>query len=243
MSQVIELPVPTVGRILRAAWSVTRGNPWTIILITAIVYIPVDLALELRAPWDAENFSSQMQYFRMQWMLEFWLGTICSLAIIALTLAAHEGVRLSVGQAFLLAGGRYGSALWGAFLYYLGCVFGLLLLVIPGIAFALYCCFYLQAVVSTSSGGWTSLKLSYMTVKGRWWRFFKAELILLLIGLVLLIPFIVLSSFTPDSVVVNTLMGLPIRMIWAFILICFTMLFQLSREPTMGNGLTGKPYS
>jgi hypothetical protein len=220
--------VPTTREVLAAAWRVTRPNLFTITAITLMVYIPIDVLLSFIPVSEEEGLLGLKLYFKVQRVLEFWIGTVVSLALVHVADAASRGARVSVSDAFRRASERYGSGLWSTFLYELGLLVGLVLLVVPGIAAAVFWVFYLQFVVIHDKPGKPALVESYRFVKGRWWRFLKPMLLLGCLFVAVALVAAVTAAFMPESRAVEVLMGIPGRLGSSFLVVCLTQLYLLS---------------
>jgi hypothetical protein len=221
-------PPAALGPVLRTAWGVTRGNLVTIIVMTILVATPINAILELVPISEDAGLKEWNRYFKWQRTLQFWIGTIGTLGVVHVTVAAHRGTRLSIGDAFVRAFGSYGSALWAQFLYNLACVLGLLLFVVPGVALAVYWFFSLQAIVADERPGLDALNQSRRTVRGRWWSFFwriTALYLFMILGMVILaVP----AVFLPESYVVGIVATIPLDLLAAFFTVAFTELYLMS---------------
>ena len=235
-------PVASLGMVLGSAWRTTRANLWSIAAITLAISVPINAILELVPLAEDAGLREWSHYFRIQRALQFWVGTIGILGVVHLVVGTHRGTRLSIGEAFGRAFGSYGSALWAQFLYKSAYILGTLLLVVPGIAVGVYWFFALQVIVIHEKSGWSALKHSYCMVKGRWWPFLgrlAALYVLMIVGIIVLsVP----GVFMPETYLLNLLTWIPIDLLLAFFIVCFTELWLLSepREETTATAERGK---
>ena len=229
--------------VFRAAWGVMRTNFVSIVVLTLAVNIPINAILEFVPLPEGAGLREWGDYFRLQRLLEFWIGTIGALGMVHITVEASRGVRLSIGEVFRRAFGDYGNGLWAQFLYGLVMLVGLVLLVVPGVAVGVYWCFALQAIVVRRCSGWRALEYSHGTIKGRWWRFFgrfAALGLLMIVGIVLLS---LASGFLPDNFLLDLVKLVPRDLSISYFAICFTELYLLSepglvQTPTEGAAAT-----
>jgi len=216
------MAVPPLREVLVAAWKVNRNNYLTILAITLIVYVPMDVALSFVPGNDF------IVYFRIDRGLEFWFGTIAELALIQVAFAGNDGTRIPLGAALKRAFACYGPGLWTSFLYNIGVTLRLLLLIIPGVIAAVNWLFATQIVVIRGISGQAALVESERFVKGRWWRLFQPAVRL---GLLLVLGGVLTGlaiEFAPASRVLEVLLGVPVRLCSAYIAICLTQLYLRS---------------
>jgi len=78
--------------------------------------------------------------------------------------------------------------------------------------------------------GWSGLKHSYHMVRGRWWQFCGRLVVLYVFMILGLIVLSIPSAFVPESYTFNVLSMVPIDLLAAFAIVCFTELW-LRSEP------------
>jgi hypothetical protein len=109
-------------------------------------------------------------------------------------------------------------------------LFGTMLLIIPGVAVAVYLGFYLNAIVLRDKGPLEALEYSYKLVKGRWWMVFGVLLLVFVAVFVLVFLFQLLSksiSTTILSVVIQSLISC-----YVYVLMC---IFFFNLEARQNN--------
>lgn len=223
-------PLPTFSEVLISAWSVLRQNLTAFLVIVVVIYLPIDLWLELASFKEQEGLRAWLSYYKLAHALEFWIGTIAKLAMIFMTAAAAKGQILSIKELFMESLGIYVSALWINILFNIGLLISLLLLVLPGIAFSVYFIFVLQSLVVYSCRGSDAFQLSYSFIKGRWWWFFGK---IVLIGLIYLgcgLVMVIISFLMPGNLIFSLLGALFVDSAGAFMIICLTRLFLMTKR-------------
>lgn len=73
----------------------------------------------------------------------------------------------------------------GSILFFLACLLGMILLIIPGIYLSVALCFYYFAIVIDAKEPIEALKYSYRIIKGYWWRTLFIMLIPAMIAMIL----------------------------------------------------------
>lgn len=130
-------------------------------------------------------------------------------ASLAITLAAgalvKNGAVPGVKQTFGATGQFIWPAIYTAFFVIVAIIFGALLLIIPGIIFAVWYSFTVYTLVLDGQKGFNALKLSKLLVVGRWWAVLWRLVVpagLFLFGSILIQIFIMggLSFVLPDIV-------------------------------------------
>jgi hypothetical protein len=232
-------PVAKLAAVLHSAWEVAAANLPQIVVLTLVVNAPINAVLELVPIPEEGGLEEWGRYFRVARALQFWIGTIGILGVVHITVAAHRGARLSIGQAFGRSFRSYGSALWAEFIYGAAFVLGLVLLVVPGVVIGVLWYFSLQAIVAHHMSGWQALKHSQQVVEGRWWAFFgrvTALYVLMVLGMgVLSVPFL----FLPESFFFGMISMIPVDLMTSFFTVCFTQLYLMSgpevERPPLGD--------
>lgn len=223
-------PLPTFSEVVISAWSVLRQNLTAFLVIIVIIYLPIDLWLELASFNEQEGLRAWLSYFKLANALEFWIGTIAKVAMILMTAAAARGQILSIKELFAQSIKLYGSALWISILFNLGSLVSILLLILPGIAFGVYFIFVLQSLVVYSCRGSDAFQFSYGFVKGRWWWFFGKIFLIGCLYLLCAIVFMMVSLIMPDYLIFVLLLDIPFDLATAYMTICITRLFLMTQR-------------
>lgn len=149
--------------------SIFKLNFSTILIITLLVDLPFSL---FRILGLMAGVSSSL--FKLGGLLSIWT----SMAVMFIVERHVFGEKVVFGAALKKAGSRYGIALKSSILYSFAVVLRLLLLIIPGIIYAVNITFLLQAVILREQGWKSAFTYSRNLVKGSWWKVFLTFLTL-----------------------------------------------------------------
>ncbi len=166
----------TLGEFLSGAWQIFSERFATIAAVTLSVAIPVHAVMMLAGGQQANRILSAMLIAAAG-----AAGLLSTLAVILIADRAVAGELLSWGDAFAGAIERWTSALLVSVIGIV-IVVPLMLLIIPGIIWASYYVFALQAAALRDKTGKEALDRSKRLVRGSWgWG--RVFLLLLLLGL------------------------------------------------------------
>lgn len=164
-----------LGDLLTLAWRLFADNFKAILIVTLIVYVPIELISLIIPAAALSNSTSVWQYVLTA--NTFIIVALFGLAGILVPLAIAYIIRKNLdGQVV-----DYQTALRQALSKWLpgiatSVVMGIfllglyILLVIPGIIFTIYWAFTLYIVILNNKSGMEALKYSREVVKGRWWK-------------------------------------------------------------------------
>lgn len=223
-------PAASLGAVFQASWRTYLGNFPAILAFVLIIDLPIDLMMGQVPLYDDPASKEMTYYLQVSRVLDFWIGTIRDLGIIQLTAASFYGEKLAFSNAFANAFSNYGRALVALFLSGL-VIFGcMLLLILPGIAAAIYLSFILHAIVFESVTGTGSLNSSYEFVKGRWWPMMLRVTTINVLILLLSHLSVRIAIIYPNSEPFKAVMLIPTNLLVAFGIICTAQLYALSRR-------------
>src|SRR3989344_5853909 len=111
----------------------------------------------------------------------------------------------------MMVRGKIASYYWVIFLRGLAAVGGVLLLVIPGIIFAVWFCLANYAFVFEGTTGVKALSASKELVKGYWWPVFSRLLVLLIIAMAI-------SSISKVGFFINSLLAMPFGIVYMYVI-------------------------
>jgi len=207
--------------VVAKGWLIYSQQFKAIVMITLIVYIPINIILYMVAGY-MNRFQDFMNVIKI---LEGLFGVIAMMGIAVIVDQAiqnNDNLPISWGAALSKAFSRWGSCLTTSILggiIILGLTF---LLIIPGVIWSIYYIFIIQIVALRELGGKTALNYSKSLVKGRWWKIFGIVFVLALIdGGIFGIGFLSTSLPGSISIITNTL----IDIIAAFYTVATTILF------------------
>lgn len=158
---------PKIGEILSKSWEIFTLRFKSILIITLIIYIPIDIVLEL-VPAD-ESAEGIMTYFRAMQLLEGLFGILATIAIAFLVKAALDKKELTWQESFKLAINKWLPTIGTNIIAGILLVGLFLLLIVPGIIFSVYWYFIIYVVIFSKKWGFDAMKYSKEIVQNRWW--------------------------------------------------------------------------
>ncbi|MBD3281377.1 hypothetical protein GF391_01385 [Candidatus Uhrbacteria bacterium] len=161
---------PKLDEILTRSWEIFTRKFKTILIITLIIYIPLNFVLE-SLPAD-DTAEGMMMYFRAMQLLEGLFGILAAIAIAFITKSALENKAISWQESLKLAINKWLKAIGTNLLAGILLLGLFILLIIPGIIFSIYWYFILYVVIFTDKWGLEALKASKELVQNRWWKTF-----------------------------------------------------------------------
>lgn len=194
----------SVVEILSTSWDIFKDHFQTIAVITLLIYIPIEILYEyipsppvltdIAQPWG-EAF----QDLRKTSILEGLIGIVATMGIALITKEALKKKEMSVEESLKTALVRWPYALGTSLIMGLFLLGLLLLLIVPGIIYAVYWQFAILAVVLSGVSGTKALKYSKSMVAGRWWKTLRYSLVF---GVLTLLTAMALGSgyaFIPEG--------------------------------------------
>jgi hypothetical protein len=157
-----------LGELFSSGWDIYKNNFWLIALITLIIYIPINIILNLAAP--VEGIESLQMYVRIANILDFLLGVIAVMAIAYAVDRIVAGKKPKLWESFKSALLVWDKAILTSLLASLILLGLYVLLIIPGIIWSVYYTFFIYAVILKKLKYKTALNYSKGLVRGRWWR-------------------------------------------------------------------------
>lgn len=189
----------SISEAIRFGWEVFKRHPWFligIVLITLFVnYTPNMISEQMRS----ENQSFYLAIFG----IVFWiLNMLVSLGGIKISLSLVDNKKAEFSDLFNAYPLLFNFII-SSILYALIIVFGLVLLIVPGIIFGIMFHFYSYLIVDKKLGPIESLKESKRLTSGSKWKLFLFGLVLallniggavvFLVGLLITVPITMLS--------------------------------------------------
>ncbi len=226
--QILEREL-SISEILSNSWNIYSKQFKSITIITLMIYVPINIILYLIGD-NIVDIESLKNYNNVIKLLENLFGIIATMGIAVVvekTILSENDIEASWGEAISTAFSRWGSCIGTNILGGL-IILGLsMLLIIPGLIWALYYAFSVQVVVLKNIGGKEALDYSKSLVKGQWWKTFGTLFVLgiigILIGIVIGIAIEFFSPYLPDSTSIITDTALDI--FGAFFTVAFTVYF------------------
>ncbi|MBN2567375.1 hypothetical protein JXB02_04810 [Candidatus Woesearchaeota archaeon] len=197
-----------VGEMIRLAWEPFMANLNTILIIIAVFYLPLHmLGLVFNLMFGTPEPGIVPGFAGASAGVAIALAFIRLLGTIAIMLAVHshlKGKDITWTEALNRAFPRYWSALGTGVMAAVFIIGLLLLLIVPGIIFAVFWMFILYLVVLRDKVGRAALRASRALVQGRWWRTLGYALVIGLFSVavmvIIAIPLSVMFFLAPQPI-------------------------------------------
>lgn len=206
----------SLGEIFFEAWQKFKTNFRPILLITLIIYVPINIVLLF---FSEASFKTYLDIMRL---LEGVFGAASAMAIIYLIGSGQEKEAMG---ALKKSFSRLTAAIGTNILLTVFLIGLLLLLIVPGIIYSIYWLFTLYAVVLRDKAGKPALDYSKDLVKGRWWTVawynFAISAAAVLVGLTIGFFF----AFLPDHYLVSLAMNTTGDVAASYFVVVWTVFF------------------
>jgi hypothetical protein len=203
---------PTFKNMLSQSWEIFQLNIKSILIITLIVYIPLNLVLEL-IPAD-DSGEGILMYFRAMQLLEGLFGVLTTIAIAYLTKAALEHKKITWQESLKLAINKWLKVIGTNLIAGILLVGLFFLLIIPGIIYSIYWYFILYVVIFSDKWGMEAMLYSKEIVQNRWWKTLGYAilfgLIALLVGAVASLPLVFMPEHTITYVIGDLIIDMAV---------------------------------
>ena len=203
----------SLSNVLSLGWSIYQKHFANILIVTLIVNIPLNIALEFITVPLVNN------------ILITIFSVLSTMAVVFIAERAANDETLSFGDALSRSVNRWASGIGTSLLAGIILFLLFLLLIVPGIIWAVYYTFAVQVVALRNEGGKSALDYSKALVQGQWGRVFGTGFVLSLIAFALAfgIGYVFgLLSTSPVLSVVATTLG---DIVTAFTTVAITVLF------------------
>ena len=180
----------SVGDAISYGWGAYWKNVGPMVVIAIVVFVIQAIFSGLAQSVDGAGLKFVIQF----------IGTLVSLLItlgwLRVALEITNGVSPEIGDVFKASG--YGTFILASILFYIGLVIGLILLIIPGIIFAVVFGFYGFVIAERPEGTGVieALQASADLTRGHRWQLFGLGILLLLINIVGLLACLIGVIFT-----------------------------------------------
>jgi uncharacterized membrane protein len=180
----------STGSALRFGWETFKKRPWFFVGSTVVILLASGLIDAFSSALDAAVGGSAEQPSLIGTVVNLGLGTLLGMGATAFYLAAHDNPD-TVDLSALWHPQPFWKYLGASILYALVLVAGLILLIVPGIIFALMFMFTTFIVIDRELGPVEAMKESNRITHGHKWSLLGFTLMLVLINLLGLIALVV----------------------------------------------------
>ena len=180
----------STGSALRFGWETFKKRPWFFVGSTVVILLASGLIDAFSSALDAAVGGSAEQPSLIGTLVNLGLGTLLGMGATAFYLAAHDNPD-TVDLSALWHPQPFWKYLGASILYALALVVGLILLVVPGIIFALMFMFTTFIVIDRELGPVEAMKESNRITHGHKWSLLGFTLVLVLINLLGVIALVI----------------------------------------------------
>jgi len=205
---------PTIKNILSQSWLIFQENINNILIVTIIIGIPLNIMLYLIPMGD--DLEGSLQYYKYVGYVQGLFGILATIAIAFITRAALEHEPITWQESIKLAFNKWLQVIGTNFLESFLLVILFLLLVVPGIVFAIFWYFVTYITIFTDKWGMAALKQSKVLVKNRWWKSFGFIMLFTVMALVVGIIAGIPLAYLPENVIFYVLGGLLVDIAVSF---------------------------
>lgn len=220
-----------VGEMLSEAWKQFTNNFSTITQITLLVYIPINIVVNLLMQGIIGNsrMNGTLQSVQIVQVIEGFIGLIATIGIVFLIKQRIDGKKITLKEAFNKSIQKW-TLLIATMIIMLICLLGLtLLLIIPGIIFSVFWIFTVYVVILEDKSFFQAMKYSKKIVEGRWWKTFG---IIILFGFMAVLVTLILTGIlgifyliTGQGFVVAFIVNTAIDLLMTFFIVLSTVFF------------------
>lgn len=236
MTQEIYKNQFSIGKILSESWKRFTENFQLILIITLIVYIPINIILSFIPIGESlENFGT---YIRVIQILEGSIGIIATMAIAYAIKNKIDGKSISIGEAFRKSLSRWGAAIGTNIILGIFLLGLTLLLIVPGIIFYVYWIFVTFVIILNDKSGNDALDYSKQIVKGRWWTVAGYSIVFGILGFIVGIIGGIPYWFLPENFLISIASNTIIDILMSFFTVVSTIFF-INFDSTKKIDVTG----
>lgn len=235
MNSDVSTPQVSIGGILSDAWKVFQERFQDIAVAVLVVALPLNAILAFLPKQD-------MEAGIVDWyvtgsaiavgLLATLAGMISVLGTMLITEKGLRGEEVKWDAALRYGLSRWFASFWTNLLAGIMLIGLFLLLIVPGIIFAIYWSFVLATVALRGMEGMSALNYSKSLVKGRWWKTFGYGLVFGLLNVVCALIVSGILAFFPEgrvSVILGSSMVSLVSAFFTVVGIVFFLRFEATR--------------
>jgi len=224
-------------RIISAGWKIYIEKFKDIVPTVLIVHVPINIVLSL-IPTMPDEYKDFQIRFRIAQLFDLFIGVLATIAVAKIAEHAVNGKPIGYTNALKFGVNRWGRGISVQILAGLIVLGLLLLLIVPGIIWAVYYTFGVLVVALRGINGKEALDYSKRLVKGQWGRIFGINFV---IGAMMILTIFILSfalalstSFIPENrlldVASNTVLDVVMALFWVMSVVFFLNVDYLKTE-------------
>lgn len=215
----------SLGEILSISWNIFKEHLFTILMVTLIIYIPINILLSL-IPFDtSDSYHSLSLYMRVSQVLELLFGVLATMGIAFLVENHMQGRTLDAWNVLKKAVNRWASAVGTKIIAGI-IIMGLsLLLIVPGLIWSVYYIFVTFVVALRMKSGSEALKYSKSLVVGRWWKVFGYTIVFGVVTIGVATIFGVIIGLFLDNLIVDFILSVITDIMGSFYIVAQAVFF------------------
>jgi uncharacterized membrane protein len=180
----------SIGSLVRFGWETFKSRPWIFVGTTALLGLLLGISGSISSGLDA-TFSGSVEEPSLPGTIFSWAtSTLISMGATAFYLAAHDNPQ-TAQVSMLWHPQKFWSFLGASLLVSIVVVLGIILLIVPGIIFALMFMFATMIVIDRGLGPIVSMQESKRITTGYKWNLLGLGIVLTLINVAGLLALIV----------------------------------------------------
>lgn len=225
----------SIGSILSDAWKVFQERFQDIAVAALIIAVPLNVILAFLPKQDPE--AGAIDFYvtgaaLLVGLIAALASTIAVLGTMRIAEKALNGEYITWDTALRYGLSRWFASFWTSLLAGIMLIGLFLLLIVPGVIFAVYWGFAMAVVALRGMEGMSALRYSRSLVKGRWWKTFGYWLVFGLLNMVCALIVSAVFAVIPEARVSTILGNSVVSLVSAFFTvvgIVFFLRFEATR--------------
>lgn len=239
--------LPGIGALFAESWQ-TYTSRFTTLVGVYLLPSVLGSVVGVLALWIFADQSSAKQFnlaygiiLLIAGIVAIYIGLLSQIALVHAV--ADEGPKIGILDAYKKANGKVASFLWISLIIGLVIFGGTILLIIPGLIFAVWYYFASYVFVTEGIKGTAALQKSREYVRGFGWQIVFRYLVIAFAFIAVYFIIGVLTAFS-DSQIANTVIQIALNAIIAPFLVCYSFIIfrqikQVKGEVTVTGGRKG----
>jgi hypothetical protein len=218
----------SLGELWNKTWEIYFKTFWSTLSLVLVLGWPL-IILCLASPYSMfqqKIVGMQWIFFIVYMLVSIILGTIMYLALTHYIYKSSNKSKVTIVDSIRFALSKFWTTIGTSLLVILMLIGLFILLIVPGIIFAVYWTFVIPVIVIKNLSGKKALDYSKSVVKKRWWKVLGYSIVLVIIPMVaLLIVSMLLSFGFPNSNLAYSIYFLISLMLYVFVYLVDVILF------------------
>ena len=226
-----------LGELWDKTWKIYFKNFWSMLLLVLILGLPL-IVLCLVAPYSMfqpKIVGAQWIFFIVYMLASALFGTISCLSLTHYIYKTSKKNNITLVESIKFGLTKFWTAIGTTLLMILMLIGLFILLIVPGIIFAVYWTFVVPVIVIKGLSGKKALDYSKSVVKKRWWKVVGYSIVLSIIPMVILFAASMFLNLSyPDSNIAYCIYYFISLMFYVFLYL-FNLILFLELDKTKVN--------